>query len=267
MYKLKPTIRMEYSPKPYAAEDIIEYLNRVPYSIYFFIDLEHPYFYTANSRLTLFADETRWAIVFEKSGYINRGFREELELSYYGNCLENLEPHSVMKAHFYNTQCITLIDGDELARIENDFENLKEDIDKIKVREQMVKIPCSKAGYLKWVPDILSRSYPEEATFVDLIRYIAYEYEELCRATEDELRLCIPKDLPKLMVIDEWHHRSYAVFDNAGTEPVSILGDPPDTYETYCLIAKVLENKDPNLFKPTLKPNNHWSNWPEAGSL
>lgn len=36
------------------------------------MDLEHPYFYTANSRLSLFADDANRTIVFEKSGYANR---------------------------------------------------------------------------------------------------------------------------------------------------------------------------------------------------
>ncbi len=40
---------------------------------YFFMDLGHGYFYTANSRLSLFSNRRDWAIVFEKSGYANRG--------------------------------------------------------------------------------------------------------------------------------------------------------------------------------------------------
>lgn len=267
MSELKPIVPMEYSPGPFSAEDVVEYLKRVPYSMYFFIDLEHPYFYTANSRLTLFADDTRWAIVFEKSGYANRGFSIQLELSYYGNCLENLPPHSVMSGHYYNTKYVQLINYVELRRILDDFEDLKEDIEDVVVRDRRVKIPVIKSGFRKWIPDIVERSYPGKVTVMDLVRYLAYEYEELCRATEEELRFCTPKDLPKVMRIDEWHHKRYSVFDNAGTEPVSILGDPPDTYESYYLIGKVLEMKDPSVYKPTLEPNNHWSNWPEAGSL
>jgi Homeodomain-like domain len=281
-------ITLKDKPGKYTAQDIIEYLDNLPYiTPYSFVDLEHPYFYTANSRLTLFADETRWAIAFEKSGYTPRGFRIELHLNYFGNCLENLTPLPNSN-EFYNSQFLTLIDGDELMRIELDEDNVTEadkaapgireesydeneslefaesvrsSIQKVQLREQYVKIPNTKQGYVKWVPDIMIRDYPEEIDFRDLARYLAYEYEELCRATDEELRSHIPHDLPKIMVIDEWHHKSYSIYNG------SVLGDPPSSYETYRLIAEVLETKDPSRFRPALSPNNHWINWPYAGSL
>ena len=44
----------------------------------FFLDLEHGYCETAGNRIHLYADSTRWAIVFEKSGYQNRGTSAEI---------------------------------------------------------------------------------------------------------------------------------------------------------------------------------------------
>ncbi|RZJ47794.1 MAG: hypothetical protein EOO44_21965, partial [Flavobacterium sp.] len=46
----------------------------------FFLDLEHGYCETAGNRIHLYADSTRWIIVFEKSGYQNRGTSAEIEL-------------------------------------------------------------------------------------------------------------------------------------------------------------------------------------------
>lgn len=260
-------ITLKDKPGKYTAQNIIEYLDNLPYVIHYsFVDLGHPYFYTANSRLTLFADETRWAMAFEKSGYTPRGFRVELNLNYFGNCLENLEPIP-NSDECYNSQFLTLIDGGELVRIEIGNESLefaegvRSGVKEVKLRGQYVKIPHTKRGYVKWVPDIMTRDYPEKIDYMDLARYLAYEYEEMCRATDEELRSHIPTDLPKIMVIDEWHHKSYSVYNG------SVLGDPPSSYETYRLIAEVLETKDPSRFKPTLNPNNHWINWPYAGSL
>ncbi len=54
----------------------------------FFLDLEHGYCETANSRIHLYADEENWAIVLEKSGFQNRGCSAEIELNYIGNCIE-----------------------------------------------------------------------------------------------------------------------------------------------------------------------------------
>jgi hypothetical protein len=258
-------ITIKDKPGKYTAKDIIEYFDNLPYVVsYPFVDLEHPYFYTANSRLTLFADETRWAMAFEKSGYTPRGFRVELHLNYFGNCLEDLDPVP-NSDEFYNFQFLTLIDGPELRRIGlnkgESAENVGGRMNEVELRGQYVKIPTTKQGYVKWIPDIMTRDYPEEIDYRDLARYLAYEYEELCRATDEELRSHIPNDLPKIMVIDEWRHKSYSVYNG------SVLGDLPSSYETYRLIAEVLETKDPSRFKPTLSPNNHWINWPYAGSL
>jgi hypothetical protein len=56
----------------------------------FFLDLEHGYCETAGNRIHLYGDSTRWAIVFEKSGYQNRGTSAEIQLDYVGNCITSL---------------------------------------------------------------------------------------------------------------------------------------------------------------------------------
>jgi hypothetical protein len=78
----------------YAERDILDYLdNCVAYNPgCFFMDLEHGYSHTANSRLSLFADDTNRANVFEKSGYANRALDIELELNLFGSDLRNLKP-------------------------------------------------------------------------------------------------------------------------------------------------------------------------------
>jgi len=48
----------------------------------FFLDLEHGYCVTAGNKIHLYADKNRWAIVFEKCGYQNRGDDAEIELQY-----------------------------------------------------------------------------------------------------------------------------------------------------------------------------------------
>src|SRR5262245_57095947 len=83
-------------PKRFVSKDVIDYLDTCvidePYC--FFMDLGHGYFYTANSRLTLYGDDGRWAIVFEKSGYANRDGRIELELNFRSSrvCVGSFRP-------------------------------------------------------------------------------------------------------------------------------------------------------------------------------
>src|ERR1044071_4911630 len=70
-----------HSGKPYTEDDILSDLDDAgvssPYK--FFPDLGHGYFALSDSRVTLFADEHNWAIVFEKTGYGNREHQLEIE--------------------------------------------------------------------------------------------------------------------------------------------------------------------------------------------
>ena len=71
--------------------------------------------------------------------------------------------------------------------------------------------------------------------YQSLVRYLDEANPEIFRATEDELRMSIPIDLPFLMKIDEWHHKSYYEYDES---------NKPSTYETFNLIADVLISKN-----------------------
>src|SRR5215467_10683432 len=73
----------------------------------FFLDLQHGYCETAGSRIHLYADTDRWAIVFEKSGYQNRGDRAEIELDYVGNCIDY--PITKYRERSYITNSIDIV--------------------------------------------------------------------------------------------------------------------------------------------------------------
>lgn len=91
--------------------------NGLTYS--FFLDLEHGYFETAGSQIHLFADSSRWAIVFEKSGYANRATAAQLELVYVGNCINYpIEEHEG-RTTTANSIYINLITSEEYERIED----------------------------------------------------------------------------------------------------------------------------------------------------
>src|SRR5664279_933379 len=110
---------------PFNQKDIIANLEAGDQETYhFFIDLEHPYFYSAGSRLTLYADKTRWAIVFEKSGYANRGYDCEIEFAYFGNCLINLQSLTDRVGVTSNLKSQQLITPDDLKGIEDNYNEL-----------------------------------------------------------------------------------------------------------------------------------------------
>ncbi|MFX1236271.1 MAG: DUF7003 family protein, partial [Promethearchaeota archaeon] len=103
-----------------------------------FLDLEHPYFYTAGNQINLFVDETRWAIVFEKTGYDNRALSIVIELYYFGNCLSNLERCGSDKQYVSNMQFIELAPSEELEKIDFDFELVSPKVKNITVRETIL---------------------------------------------------------------------------------------------------------------------------------
>jgi hypothetical protein len=144
-------------PARFTAKDVVDDLDNCiidePYC--FFMDLQHGYFYTANSRLTLYSDQSRWAIVFEKNGYANRGLRVEIELNFFGNCLQNLDLEG---RYVCNAKWVTLVDLDDLEEIAPDFEQISLSATSVKVRGKRVQLPSTKEGYAKWVPD--PRSHP-----------------------------------------------------------------------------------------------------------
>ena len=223
----------------------------------FFLDLEHGYFYTAGSRINLFADSDRWAIVFEKSGFANRAGRAEIELNYFGNCLLNLDRAGLNDKFICNSKYFTIISGEEFEKVEGDFELVSKKAKYIKVRDAQLSIEQDSSKYESIGIQIQDFDNPENMIdYQSLVRYLNEYNSELFKATNEELRTSIPLDLPLLMKIDNWHHRTYTEYD----------GEKPSSYETFQLIAEILVRKDIDIWNPTLKPNNDWRNWPEAGT-
>lgn len=229
----------------------------------FFLDLEHGYCETAGNRIHLYADSTRWVVVFEKSGYQNRGNSAEIEINYVGNCVNYPIEKYPERNYITNTSNIILIDPTEFERIENKdgeemetFELIGKNIKEIKVRDQFVPFDNDYKNYDKVGIDVLDDDNPQNLiSFADFIRYLHETNPKLISATEDEIRKHIPKDLPKLMTINEFYFVS--IYDKTNL---------PSRQETYQLIAKILTMKDVTIWKPTQKPNNSWKNW-ESGNL
>lgn len=232
-------------------------------SYHFWLDLEHGYCETAGSRIHLYADDERWAVVAEKSGYQNRGFRAEIELYYFGNCIQYNISTYPERNYITNVQRIVLIDGNELERITNkdgddmeQFELIGPDIEYVMIRGDKVPIERDIHKY----HDLGIHSRIEDnprnlISFEDLLRYYNDTAPELIQATEPEIRRHIPGDIRKIMTIDNFHFSStYA--DNHN----------PSHEELYQLIAKILVAKKPSFWTPTLPANNHWSKW-ESGNL
>ncbi|RYY58055.1 MAG: hypothetical protein EOO09_00345 [Chitinophagaceae bacterium] len=154
-------------------EEIISYLSSTGQEQYhFLIDLEHPYFFTAGSRLTLFADNDRWAIVFEKAGFSTGSACGMLELSYYGNCLRNTtEPNGQTS----NSKYVTLIEYDDLQAITepDGFEQVAANAIEIRVRDKIVPIQNDPSEYrAKGIDPTGYSDRPDLIEFEAMIRFL-----------------------------------------------------------------------------------------------
>ena len=228
----------------------------------FFLDLEHGYCETAGNRIHLYADSVRWAIVFEKSGYQNRGFSAGIQLDYVGNCITYSIEKYADRNYITNSSLIMLITPDEYKRISKEgsdieqFELISPKAKEVNIRDVKVNIEHDAKKYEDLGIKLSEYKNPKKLIdFGSLVRYLNETNPTMIAAREEEIKKHLPHDLPKIMTINEFHFVSVYGEDNL-----------PSKQETYQLIAKILVSRDTTLWKPTLKANNHWSNW-ESGNL
>jgi len=172
------------------------------------ITLSHPYIYLIDSRLNIFKGcDDDWAVVAEVLGYNPSGDRISLELIYFGNCLKNLEP---LNNQPVNSIEVYPIDVDSFrATIELDV--LQPAGEYWLVRGRKLRISHNRQDYME--AGIELKEYePGEICAEEIARLLIIQYADLFRATDKELYSCIPSNLKKIMVLNEWYHREYYQF-------------------------------------------------------
>lgn len=214
----------------YTRHEILSQLDQAVQDVRF-AALDHGYYYPVDARLHGFRDEARWAIVIETVGYNPRGSDLFDVLHCFGNCIRGFPGSSD--------------DDDFIRRIDN-MEELQDEEDWVVaagVASMVVR------GHAVPIGDRAG------VDLVDLFRSLAPSIRDLLLADEQELRRRLPADLPETLRLDEWHH------------PDVFNGELPSESDTFVMLADVLVEGRPELYKPTLPPNTHWSNWPEGGEL
>ncbi|GAA1640778.1 hypothetical protein GCM10009679_52380 [Saccharothrix algeriensis] len=197
-----------------------------------FADPDHGYLHAIDARLHAYRDEQRWAMVIEMVGYHSRAGNVIDVLHCFGNCLTGGAPG-------YGA-------GDFLERIENMH------------ALEHVGQPGGRGGMVPVVvrgETLLARAEAGDQLW-DVLRRLVPEYRDLLLADEQELRHRLPEDLPRVLVLQEWWHRDPARHDQL-----------PSQTETFQQLAQVLADGDVAAYRPTQRPNTHWSFWPESGTL
>jgi hypothetical protein len=208
----------------------------------FFIDLEHGYFLAAGNKIHLFADSKRWAIIFEVNGYNNRLNQAQIELIYIGNCIKFTKQITTNLEYISNMKFLPIID-------EITFEN-QTPHKLINIRNKKVRFENDYKKYEKLGIKIIDSNDTAKISLGEFIRYLQETNPTILNAKQKELKAKIPENIPYLTTINEYH---YASIDNKEL--------PPSKQETFLLIAKILASRNIAKWQPTLKANNHWSNW------
>ena len=231
----------------YSASEILEQLDRCAGAFTFPI-LDNAYVYPADTRMTLFRDETRWAMVIEVLGFNSHmGGTDGIDDALYcfGNCLRRppgISPEDTLRP---------VSDGASGPLFEEDGITLRRRAADLRIRSRQVAVPRDPKHYAKRKIEL---EIPPDIQGFELLRGLLPEHRGLLLATDEEIRARIPEDLPQILRLEEWSH------------PDVSEGEMPSDSTTFQSLAKVLANGDAALYRPR-KPNTHWSRWPEGGVL
>ncbi len=273
--------------------EVLNVLDNYNVNEYFsFFTLEQPYSYTIDSRLNIFTSaQKEWAIVSEVLGYDRSADCITLDLTYLGNCLIHLNSANNRTS---NRRTAVPVDTDQFRETLEGY-SLKPEATGWLVRGEMIPLSHNLQDYADNGIE-LNEFEPGEISAEEAGRLLILKYAHLFRATDEELYQSLPVNLNKILVLDEWYHREYYLQMNLFESPeflsrYELMPEPlrqklqediikrnesdriereknrPGSYETWQQLADVITTGDVSLYKPTLKPNSHWSNWPESGSI
>lgn len=232
----------------YTAEDILRKLDADAANLHFPM-LDNGYVYPADARLLAYRDETRWAILIETLGYSYKAmFPHGIDSTVYaaGN---GARRESVYMSCASPVSC----EFDEDGEFDCD---VPPDLKEILIRGVPVPIPRERAAYRAKEITLRTRSTKVRDLWGDeLLRVLLPEHREALLGTKEEIAQFVWPDLPFFLGLDAWDHPDLA------DEEL-----PSDT-DTFPALAEALVHGDPNRFHPSRKPNTHWKNWPQGGTL
>jgi hypothetical protein len=243
------------------ADQILKILDECC-SAYTFPMLDNGYVFLAAPRLSLHRSPQDWALVIEIFGFSPRAGRPDVTVHTFASRLRDRDKpdqyvnrkayEAYLRDNPHNEVRTFHPIGDDDWQDAEDVELVSEDAMQITLRGQPFDMPHIDA-FAKHGIDL---SEPPRVQVFELCRYLAAVRRRDVLATLKECRCSVFGELKELLVLDQWNH------------PDIVEGDiRPSGHRTFQQLARVLETGDISLYKPTDKPNTHWSHWPEGGTL
>jgi hypothetical protein len=211
--------------------------------------LDNGYVYMGGTKLHLYRDDTQWIIIIEVIGFNYRsgGHNGICNCLYvFGNCLAY--PPGTKEDNF-----LPLTEDFEEQPTFDEFQEVLNPIsDFFYLKGVKTRIPHSQIEYNNYGIEL---EYDDAITVFEFLRLLVDKFPNQVFVDGKEIAARIPIDIPLILQLQEWHH------------PDCSNSELPSENETFQQLAKVLETGNIQFYKPTHKPNTHWSNWPEGGTL
>ncbi len=224
--------------------------------------LNNGYVYLAATGLSLFHSPNGWAMVIEVFGFSPR---VEVPCTYiytFGSTLDNRKrPGMFVKPGAYeahlaknpNNEMRIVYPIEDWAWLdETDPELVSEQAEELVLRGRRVPVPsaedCRRAGVIL--------AEPPRMRVYELCRALAYTAREDVLATASERRMNVPPELSLLLTLGEWAHPN--VVHRSGR---------PSRSPSFRQMARALASGGADHYKPNERPNTHWRNWPDGGTL
>lgn len=221
--------------------------------------LDNGYVYLAATRMSVFGNESVWAIVIEVFGFSPRSGNPDVQIYTFSSSLyerDSSEKYVSEDAYinylennpFNELRFIYPIDNsDWLDEEDQECLNVNK---KCLLRGKEISLPLI-SDYEKSGIE-LEEDTP--LTF-EFCRYLAEKYRDLVLCTQNEVRVSVLPSMDLLLQLDDWEH------------PDISNGELPSLSEDFKNIALALEKGSFESFQTSDKNNTHWCNWPEAGTL
>jgi len=167
-------------------------------------------------KLMLFGDSKRWAIVFNWIVWAPGGDGPEAMVESFGNCIKGRQGFDDFDSSFGPVE----------------FRYGDSGVTGVNIRGKSVPLPLQ---------------VEEEGVEFELLSMLAEKYKDAMVASDEEIHKRVPRDLPKLLVIEDWYHPGY--------------DEKPSETETFQQVAKVLVSGDSKQYRPTLEANTDGRKW------
>lgn len=218
---------------------------------YEFPALDNGYVYHADARLSVFRDGSRWLMIIEALGASNP---RTCECDSFQNCVylfgNKLEQKPGLTNDGFLFPITSLPDHPLFANQYDWF--IRAGANQLSIRGQRIHFDVSPENLTKLNLQLVE---PPQIDPAAVLRSLLPEHRELLLAGPEDLSKRNPHNLPLLLQLDEWLH------------PNITSSELPSGCETFVMLAECIASGDASRYQPTQKPNTHWRNWPEGGTL